>query len=306
MPADPGVPRRPSPKNHRVLDRRRSHCPGTPSAAHPRPTARRPIGLERLDPPVLGVRRRAAEIQPPTGIRPISRGDQDRPLERGRTEVVAVHLGDPLERQPVVGAGDHHAHPTAGVERPAHPVHEPERPVDEQRAGGARPVARPLVRRLDDDLGALEGRQGEVGNDVHLPTISAAGRHPARSRAGRRRGTALARRTGRSTRAALRLRQVYAILLAPASNRVYAGEAPELVAAELTVLLAAAGGDPGLDRADRPCRRELPGARRRAGRRGDRAELGRASAVLAAYERVGDLLRPLLVAAARTASTTTW
>jgi hypothetical protein len=87
---------------------------------------------------------------------------------------------------------------------------------------------------------------------------------------------------------------VYAILLAPASNRVYAGEAAELVAAELSVLLASVDRDAG------PIERlELGGV-------GyltldlprdpvvDQA-LGRASAVLAAYELVDDLLRPIAV-----------
>ena len=86
---------------------------------------------------------------------------------------------------------------------------------------------------------------------------------------------------------------MYAILLAPASNRVYAGEAPELVAAELSVLLAAAGRDPG---PIEPV--ELAGVSYLsldvAPDDVTERELGRASAVLAAYERVGDLLRPVV------------
>jgi hypothetical protein len=85
---------------------------------------------------------------------------------------------------------------------------------------------------------------------------------------------------------------VYAILLAPASNRVYAGEAAELVAAELEVLLSAADRHSGtiapVDLAgvgyltvDLPPDPLVERA------------LGRASAVLAAYDLVGDLLRPV-------------
>ncbi|HET9649873.1 MAG TPA: site-specific DNA-methyltransferase, partial [Microlunatus sp.] len=91
---------------------------------------------------------------------------------------------------------------------------------------------------------------------------------------------------------------MFLILVAPASNRVYAGEAPGLLAAELRVLLTAAGHDPG---PIRPL--ELAGVHYLeldldAGGPGAddtraRAELGRASAVLAAYERVGELLRPV-------------
>ncbi|GAA3608918.1 TRM11 family SAM-dependent methyltransferase [Microlunatus ginsengisoli] len=85
---------------------------------------------------------------------------------------------------------------------------------------------------------------------------------------------------------------MYAILLAPASNRVYAGESGELVAAELSVLLSAVDRDPG---PIRPL--ELAGVGYLAldlppDPVVDR-ELGRASAVLAAYEQVGDLLRPV-------------
>lgn len=85
---------------------------------------------------------------------------------------------------------------------------------------------------------------------------------------------------------------MYAILLAPASNRVYAGEAAPLVAAELEILLTAAGRQPGsitpVDRAgvgylsvDLPPDPIVE------------QTLGRASAVLAAYEQIGDLLRPI-------------
>jgi hypothetical protein len=86
---------------------------------------------------------------------------------------------------------------------------------------------------------------------------------------------------------------VYAILLAPASNRVYAGEAPALVAAELSVLLEAAGRDPG-----RIEPLDLAGVRYLsldvAPDEVTERELGRGSAVLAVYEQVGDLLRPVV------------
>ncbi len=90
-----------------------------------------------------------------------------------------------------------------------------------------------------------------------------------------------------------RLRRVYAILLAPASNRVYAGEAPALVAAELSVLLEAAGRDPG-----RIEPLDLAGVRYLsldvAPDEVTERELGRGSAVLAVYEQVGDMLRPVV------------
>ena len=92
------------------------------------------------------------------------------------------------------------------------------------------------------------------------------------------------------------LRWVYALLLSPASNRVYAGEAAELVAAELTVLLQSADRTPASP--IEPL--ELAGvgylALDRAGDERVARQLGAASAVLAAYERVDDLLRPVPVA----------
>jgi SAM-dependent methyltransferase len=80
-----------------------------------------------------------------------------------------------------------------------------------------------------------------------------------------------------------RLREVYAILLAPASNRVYAGEAARLVAAELSVLLNGVGRDHRPLESTRLAGVEYlfldlprdPIVER---------ELGRASAVLAGYE----------------------
>ena len=88
---------------------------------------------------------------------------------------------------------------------------------------------------------------------------------------------------------------MYALLLSPASNRVYAGEAAELVAAELTVLLQAANRAPASP--IEPL--ELAGVSYLAldAAPDERVErqLGTASAVLAAYERVGDLLRPVPV-----------
>ena len=88
---------------------------------------------------------------------------------------------------------------------------------------------------------------------------------------------------------------MYALLLSPASNRVYAGEAAELVAAELTVLLQAANRAPVSP--IEPL--ELAGVSYLAldAAPDERVErqLGTASAVLAAYERFGDLLRPVPV-----------
>jgi hypothetical protein len=88
---------------------------------------------------------------------------------------------------------------------------------------------------------------------------------------------------------------VYALLLSPASNRVYAGEAAQLVAAELTVLLQAANRAPASP--IEPL--ELAGVSYLAldAAPDERVErqLGTASAVLAAYERFGDLLRPVPV-----------
>ena len=133
-----------------------------------------------------------------------------------------------------------------GIQRPAHPVCEPERLVDQQRAGGAGPVAWTRGRRLDHDVGTLEGRQGELGNDVHLPTISAARRSSTRLRAARLRGSVLPRRlTHRSKVPRLDSSRCTRSCWLPRAIGSTRARRLSWSAAELSVLLTAAGSDPG-------------------------------------------------------------
>lgn len=79
------------------------------------------------------------------------------------------------------------------------------------------------------------------------------------------------------------------VALAPSANRVYAGSAPTLVAAELQIML-------GADVAVQPVMvAGVPYLELDADDAATLAALGRLSAFHAAYERVGDLLRPILV-----------
>ena len=57
----------------------------------------RPVGVEGLDPPVLGPGGSAGEVEPPATLRG---AEHDRTLERLGTEVVAEDLADLLEREP--------------------------------------------------------------------------------------------------------------------------------------------------------------------------------------------------------------
>jgi hypothetical protein len=85
---------------------------------------------------------------------------------------------------------------------------------------------------------------------------------------------------------------VYVVLLAPSSNRVYAGEAERLVAAELTILLARTGLVVGIEPAqiagvrylEVSCDTISPAALQ---------AIGATSGVLAMFERAGDALRPV-------------
>ena len=133
----PQVPRAARVHHHRVLD-------GVPVAAGQHRAPRRVrqalggVGLQHVDPPVLGARRRAAHVQPPPAL---GRVDQRGPLQRLGTEPVFGHLRDGLEPH-AVGAARHDVrHAPALPQRGPHPVGEVVDAVDEQRAGGARPEA---------------------------------------------------------------------------------------------------------------------------------------------------------------------
>ena len=84
--------------------------------------------------------RRAGHVEPPAAVR---QRHQDRPLERLGAERLAVDPGDRLERHAVARARHLDGDSAAGVDRPTHPVGQPEHPVDEYGARRARPVPGP-------------------------------------------------------------------------------------------------------------------------------------------------------------------
>jgi hypothetical protein len=82
----------------------------------------RSVCIECINPPVLGVRGSAAEIEAPSGI-----GWQDhRAFEGGRAEGLATDLADGLEVDAVPRLSDDDTDSTTGVERASKAVRQPE------------------------------------------------------------------------------------------------------------------------------------------------------------------------------------
>ena len=131
----------------------------------------RVVRVDRLDPPVLGLRRGAADVQPPAALRS---PDEARALEGVRPESVTLDPGDRLETLAVLGAGDHGLHAAGlvalGAGRAAHPVAQPVDAVVEERVWRAGPVAGASVRCRDDHAPLLHRRQrdgrGLAGHDL--------------------------------------------------------------------------------------------------------------------------------------------
>ena len=150
----PEVPRPVHGDDHRVLDR----VPLVAGQHRPAWRGGEPLGrvrLQHVDPPVLAARCRAADVQAPTAV---GGPEQCGALQRLGAEPLLGHLGHGLDHDAVDGAGDDHGQPAALAERCPHPVGEVDHTVDEHRAGGTRPVARPVAGWLDGD-----GRVGEPG-----------------------------------------------------------------------------------------------------------------------------------------------
>ena len=145
----PTSPSRRRPQDHRILDR---PC-GIAGERHPAPSAREliePWSVQRLDPPVLGLWRRTAQVEPPAAV---SRHDH-RSLNEAAPKM-SRWTSQTEENQYAVGrAGDHDTDPSALVERAAHPIGQPENAVDQHAARRPGPVARTRRRCGDHHVGA--------------------------------------------------------------------------------------------------------------------------------------------------------
>ena len=103
-----------------------------------------------------GVAQETYSRQPPSGRRSTTGRSKDSAPKSSRQ-----HLADGLEAD-AVGAAGHHGRDAAPLgDRSADAVGQPHLTVDERRAGGARPVARPGGRGGDHDLGAVDVGEGE-------------------------------------------------------------------------------------------------------------------------------------------------
>ena len=117
-----------------------------------------PVGVQGLDPPVLGVGRGAREVEPPAAVGTLQ---HDGALEGLGAELVAVDLADRLEVDAVGGPGDDRGDAATVGQRPAYAVGEVGDPVDQHGGGGTGPVARARARRGYDDAGVVQ--RGEWG-----------------------------------------------------------------------------------------------------------------------------------------------
>ena len=95
------------------------------------------LRLDRLDPPMLGVQRRAADVEPPA--LPVGQRHQRGTFQRRALELCAGHRGHRLEVHAVRGAGDHVGETPALGHRPAQPVGQPIGAVVVDRARPAGP-----------------------------------------------------------------------------------------------------------------------------------------------------------------------
>ncbi len=165
MTGDPHVPLTVAADDHRVLDAL-LRVAGQHQLAAAGVELGRMGGLDHVDPPVLGARRRAAEIEPPGSL---GRLHQERALQRIGGHVLLV---DHRHRPEVLTVGrtcHRHRVPPAVPQRPPEPVGQEYLPVGEHRGRPARPVPRPRAGRLHRDhagarpwhgKGADPGRRG--------------------------------------------------------------------------------------------------------------------------------------------------
>ena len=141
---------------------------------HHVPTPRRPsapgsVGIQRLDPPVLRARAwrssgRAASHRRCGTI--TGRSNEAAPKASRYTSETGSN------RTPSVGAGHHHAHPAALVQRPADPVGQPEDAVDQHTARRPGPVARASGGRRDDHLRVVVAGMARSRRVVMIPNPS--------------------------------------------------------------------------------------------------------------------------------------
>ena len=115
------------------------------------------VGVEGLDPPVLGTRCGTAEVEPPATV---GSADQGRPLQGCRAERLAPDLRHGLERAPRRRSAPPRPR-RRGRRRPGDAAGRRARPcrVVEHRAGGPGPVAGAAPGRRHDDV-AVGGSAG--------------------------------------------------------------------------------------------------------------------------------------------------
>ncbi|ALE84768.1 hypothetical protein XF36_17810 [Pseudonocardia sp. HH130629-09] len=135
-------------------------------------------GLRHVDPPVLGVRCGAGDVEPP----PALLGTHQRgPFERLGAEAVLGDLGDRGDGDAVGRPRQHHREAAALAERGPQPVGEHVAPVtvgDGRR--GARPVPGAVPGRCDGDGGAVQTWRWQRG--AHAVSRVVTSRGPARPR----------------------------------------------------------------------------------------------------------------------------
>ena len=155
--------------------------PGSTDGAPPVGQRLEGVGLDRLDPPVLGVARRARDVEPPPAA---VQGHQRRTLERGAAELLAGHRRDGLEVHAVLGPGDDVGVAAALGDGTAQPVGEVERVVVPDGGRAAGPVAGAVTGRGDRDLVVRTGDQLEdVDRRAHSgdPSVGGACDRPSRT-----------------------------------------------------------------------------------------------------------------------------
>jgi hypothetical protein len=122
-----------------------------------------PISIQRINPPVLGTRSCAAEVEAPAAIGPDDRGT----LQRRGAEGLAAHLAYRLEVDPIYRLRDDYTHAAARVEGSSDPVRQPENAVHQNAAGTAGPVPGTSVRCRDDNLSAGISRKINIDRSSH-------------------------------------------------------------------------------------------------------------------------------------------
>lgn len=159
----------------RVLHRGRAAA-GQDRAGSGRRQALDRLRLHQVDPPVLGAGGGAADVETPGALRGVH---QRGALQRLRPEGVLADRHDGGEAHPVVRAGHHVGEPPPLADRPAEPVGQPPRAVDQLRRRAAGPGARARVLRLQHHLGvgperpgvrrSRTGRRGSAGGHAAAP-----------------------------------------------------------------------------------------------------------------------------------------